>query len=113
MNFKEIGFRPFYHNVCALELNDKLRKRLKNCPEIDKSTHAVVYGYIDPDKGLMLEVLGAGKQAPKYFYFKDPYEGRRITISIGDVADVPFEWFEKLEPRFYKKYAPGIEKLKQ
>ena len=113
MTFKETGFRPFYHHVCALELNDKLTKRLKNCPEIEKSSHAVVYGYIDPDKGLMLEVLGAGKQAPKYFYFKDPYEGRRITISIGDVAEVPFVWFEKLEPRFYKKYAPRIDKLKQ
>ena len=113
MNFKETGFRPFYHHVCALELNDKLSKKLKNCPEIDKASHAVVYGYIDPDKGLMLEVLGAGKQAPKYFYFKEPYEGRRITISISEVADVPFVWFEKLEPRFYKKYAPRIEKLKK
>ena len=113
MNFKETGFRPFYHHVCALELNDKLAKRLKNCPEIEKSSHAVVYGYIDPEKGLMLEVLGAGKQAPKYFYFKDPYEGRRISISIGDVADVPFLYFEKLEPRFYQKYVPRIEKLKQ
>ena len=89
------------------------KEALNNCPEIEKSSHAVVYGYIDPEKGLMLEVLGAGKQAPKYFYFKDPYEGRRITISISDVADVPFVWFEKLEPRFYKKYVPRIEKLKQ
>ena len=113
MTFREIGFRPFYHHVCALELNEKLKKKLKNCPDIGKSSHAVVYGYIDPDKGLMLEVLGAGKQAPKYFYFKDPYEGRRITINISDVADVPFLWFEKLEPRFYKKYAPRIEKLKR
>ena len=68
MNFKETGFRPFYHHVCALELNDKLSRKLKNCPEIEKASHAVVYGYIDPDKGMMLEVLGAGKQAPKYFY---------------------------------------------
>lgn len=113
MTFKETGFRPFYHQICALELNDKLAKRLKNCPDIEKASHAVVYGYIDPVKGLVLDVLGAGKQAPKYFYFKDPYEGRRITISIEDVADVPFSWFEKLEPRFYKKYAPRIEKLKK
>ena len=113
MNFNETGFRPFYHHVCALELNDKLRKKIKNCPDVDKSSHAVVYGYIDPDKGLMLEILGGGKQAPKYFYFKDPYEGRRITLSISEVADLPFLWFEKLEPRFYKQYAPRIEKLKQ
>lgn len=113
MNFNETGFRPFYHHICAMELTDKLRKRLKNCPDIEKATHAVVYGYIDPEKGLMLEVLGAGKQAPKNFYFKDPYEGRRISIRIEDVSDVPFLWFEKTEPRFNKKYAPRIEKLKQ
>ena len=113
MNFNETGFRPFYHHVCALELDDKLRKKIKNCPDADKSSHAVVYGYIDPEKGLMLEILGGGKQAPKYFYFKDPYEGRRITLSISEVADLPFLWFEKLEPRFYKQYAPRIEKLKQ
>ncbi len=112
MTFKETGFRPFYHHVCALELNDMLRERLKECPQIEKASHAVVYGYIDPDKGLMLEVLGAGKQAPKYFYFKDPYEGPGISISIGEVADVSFAWFKKLEPRFEKMYAPRIEKLK-
>lgn len=113
MTFKETGFRAFYHQICALELNDKLRKRIKNCPEIDKASHVVVYGYIDPEKGLMLEVLCAGKQAPKYFYFKEPYEGRRISISISDVTEVPFLWFEKIEPRFQKKFDPRIEKLKQ
>lgn len=113
MTFKETGFRAFYHQICALELDEKLRKRLKNCPEIDKASHVAVYGYIDPEKGLMLEVLGAGKQAPKYFYFKEPYEGRRISIKISEVADVPFLWFEKIEPRFQKKFAPRIEKLKQ
>ena len=111
MNFKETGFRPFYHHVCALELNDKLRELLKDCPEIDKSSHAVVYGYIDPENGLTLEVLGAGKQAPKYFYFKEPYENTRVFIRISEVAEVPFLWFEKLEPRFYKQYAPKIEEL--
>ena len=87
MNFKETGFRPFYHHVCALELNDKLRELLKDCPEIDKSSHAVVYGYIDPENGLTLEVLGAGKQAPKYFYFKEPYENTRVFIRISEVAE--------------------------
>lgn len=113
MNFNETGFRPFYHHVCALELNEELRGRLQECPQIGKASHAVVYGFIDREKGLMLEVLGAGKQATKYFYFRDPYEGPRITIRIGEVADVPFVWFEKLEPRFEKLYVPAIKRLKQ
>ena len=98
MIFKETGFRPLYRQICALELNDDLRKRLKNCPDIDKASHAIVYGYIDPKNGFMLEVLGAGKQAPKHFHFRDTYKGRRISINISDVADVPFMKFERLEP---------------
>lgn len=113
MTFKETGFRAFYHQICALELNDKLREIIKDCPDAAKSSHAVVYGYIDSQKGLMLEVLGGGKQAPKYFYFKDPYEDGRITIQAAAVDDVDFVYFEKLEPRFRKKYEAKIELLKQ
>ena len=112
MIFRETGFRPFYHYVCALELNDHLRETFKNCPDVAKASHGVVYGYIDQQGELMLEVLGVGKQAPKYFYFKEPYEGARISIRSSEVTDVPFVWFENLEPRFYKKFVPRIDLLK-
>ncbi len=111
--FNETGFRAFYHTICALELNDKLRNKLKNCPGIEKASHGIFYGYIDTEKGLMLEVLGTGKETPKSFYFREPYEGRRITIHIGEVEDLPFLCFKKLEPRFQKQFAPRIEKLKK
>ncbi len=111
MIFKDTGFRPIYHFVCAFELNDKLRNLIKDCPEANKASHAVVYGYIDSKKGLMLEILGAGKQAPKYFYFKEPYEGKKISIPASDVKDVEFIYFPKLEPRFRKKYESHIAKL--
>ena len=113
MIIKEVGFRPLYHYVCAFELNDKLKEIIKDCPDAAKASHAVMYGYIDPEEGLMLEILGAGKQAPKYFYFKDPYEGERITIKASDVDDVEFMFFPNLEPRFQKKFAPRIEELKK
>lgn len=113
MIFKEAGFRPLYHYVCAFELNDKLRNLVKDCPDAAKASHAVVYGYIDEKKGLMLELLGVGKQAPKYFYFKDPYEGRKIAFPASDVQDVEFMYFPELEPRFRKKYEPHIAKLKK
>lgn len=111
MILKDAGFRPLYHYVCAFELNDKLRDLIKDCPDANKASHAVVYGYIDSKKGLMLEILGAGKQAPKYFYFKEPYEGRKISIEASTVQDVEFMYFPELEPRFRKKYEPRISKL--
>ena len=113
MKIKDVGFRPVYHYVCAFELNEKLKELIKDCPEVDKASHMVAYGYIDHEKGLMLEVLGAGKQAPKYFYFKEPYSGKRITLHASEVDEVEFMFFPKLENRFYKKYIPRIEELKQ
>ncbi len=113
MTIKEAGFRPLYHLVCAFELNDKLKEIIKDCPDAEKASHAVVYGYIDSTEGLMLEILGAGKQAPKYFYFKDPYVGDRITIKASEIDDVEFMYFPDLEPRFQKKFAPRIEELKK
>lgn len=113
MLLKEYGFRPVYHNVCIFKLNDKLRDLIKACPDADKSSHAVCYGYIDAKKGLMLEVLCGGKQAPKYFYFKDVYEGERITIPATDLKNVEFDVFSNLEPRFRKKLNSRIEPLKK
>ena len=113
MIIKEVGFRPLYHFVCAFELNDVLREVVRECPEIDKASHMVTYGYIDPKEGMMLEVLGVGKQAPKYFYFKEPYQGKRITLHASEVEDIDFMYFPELENRFYKKYVPRIEELKQ
>ena len=112
MLLKETGFRPLYHNICAFALNDSLRNLVKNCPEADKASHAVFYGYIDPKKGLLLELLGVGKQA-KYFYFREPYEGRKVTVPASSLQDVEFICFNQLEPRFRKKYEPRISKLKK
>lgn len=113
MIFKEEGFRPLYHYVCAFELNDALREIVKDCPDANKASHMITYGYIDPAEGLMLEVLGVGKQAPKYFYFREPYQGNRISLHVSEVESVEFCFFPDLEPRFYKKYLPRIEELKQ
>src|SRR3712207_1407292 len=110
MIFKEAGFRPIYHYVCAFEMNAMLRELTKECPDAAKASHAVFYGYMDPKKGIMLELLGVGKQAPKYFYFKEPYEGRKVSIPASDVEDVEFMYFPDLEPRFRKKYEPKIDR---
>ena len=113
MLLKDSGFRSVYRKICTFELNDQLRERIQACPDVDKATHVVCYGYIDPKKGLMLEVLCAGKQTSKYFHFKDTYEGERITLPASDLKDVEFDDFENLAPRFLKKLAPRIEPLKK
>ena len=49
MTIKEVGFRPVYRFVSAFKINDMLKKLVKDCPEAEKSSHAVFYGYIDND----------------------------------------------------------------
>ena len=113
MLLKDSGFRSVYRNYCAFELNDQLREKIQACPDVDKATHVVCYGYIDPKKGLMLEVLCAGKETPKSLYFKDMYEGDRITIPVSDFKNSDFFVLEGLAPRMVKKFAPRIEPLKK
>ncbi len=113
MNFNETGFRSFYHHLCALELNEKLSKKLKNCPGIEEASHAVVYGFINPEKGLMLELMGCGRQEAEGFSFHDIYEGRRITIGISDVAGIPFQSFEEQEPDILGQFSPRLAKLRK
>ena len=113
MLYKEIGFRAVYHQICAFKFNDQLRELTKDCPEAGDSTHAVVYGYIDTKKGLMLEVLGTGKMGRKYFYFKAPWTGRRITVPMSELAELDFASYPDLDPQMYKRYLPRIEALKK
>ena len=61
---------------------------IRDCAGADKASHAVFYGYIDPEEGLMLELLCAGKQAPKYFYFRDTYQGPRVSIHASELEDI-------------------------
>ncbi len=113
MLYNEIGFRAIYHQICACKFNEQLRELTKDCPEAGDSTHAVVYGYIDPRKGLMLEILGTGKMGRKYFHFKAPWTGKRLTISISDAVNVDFNIYKDLDPQLYSKYQPKIEALKK
>ena len=113
MTIKEVGFRPIYHSITAFELNAELKKVVKDCPDADKATHAVFYGYIDPEDGLMLELLCVGKKAPKNFYFKDPYNGERVTIKASDIDELDFVYFPEIDEKFLKTYASRVDALKQ
>lgn len=114
MENENTAFRLLYHKIGAIKLSDHLRQYVLDCPEIETSTHIVVYGFVDPEDGLlMLEVLGTGKQARKYFHFKPPYEGERITLKSTEIGDVPFSWFDQIHPAVIDNYQERIDILKQ
>ena len=112
MNFKEAGFRAFYHNLVALKANDVLKPLLKGYPDAESASYVLLYGYIDPAKGLMLEVLAGAKKGTKYFHFFDPNNKKRSTIAAGKVADLDIFYFEDEDGQLHTRYAEKLEKLK-
>lgn len=113
MNYLETGFRPFYHNYCAFELNDELRKKVEICPDADTATHAVVYGYIRSRKGMTFNVLGVGRLDKDYFYFARPLYGVDLILTVPEIESVPFEWLDKLPSGIEKEYSEIVTRFKK
>ena len=103
-----VYFRDVYHKICAFEFNDKLRELTKECPDAKDSTHAVFYGYVDRQKGLMFELLGTAKPGKTRLNEKPPYLGERISIPVSKVEKVPYIPYE-LQKK--SNYAQRIEAL--
>lgn len=113
MNFKEAGFRAVYHRLVALELDDKLRAFIEDFPDAEQATHVLMYGYIDPNKGLMLEVVAGGKKGRKYFHFFDTNPDKRVNIPIKKAAKAEIYFFDDENEKLKKRYANKLQSLNQ
>ncbi|MGO5139148.1 hypothetical protein ACTQ4G_00425 [Streptococcus alactolyticus] len=59
MNYKETGFRPFYHHFCVLPITKNTKAALADFPGATKANGVLTYGYYDREAGLTLEVIAA------------------------------------------------------
>ena len=108
MKFKEVGFRAFYHQFCAVKLNSQLKEAMKDFPHADSANYALVYGYIDREAGLTLEILAAARKTKDGFGFADPATDIRSFIRIEAVADVECYYFSDEDGNLKKRYAEKI-----
>lgn len=113
MNYKETGFRPFYHNFCAVTLNQALRSQISGIEGFESAEYALTYGYMDEEKGLMLEVLAAAVMEDGGFGFADENPNVRRSISIDEVADQEFLFFPNEDGSLYDRYGEKIKLLGQ
>ena len=111
MKFKEVGFRAFYHQFCAVKLTAQLKEAIKEFPAADSANYALVYGYIDRDAGLTLEILAAAKKGKNGFGFADPATDIRSFIRIESVAEAEFYYFSDEDGSLKKRYAEKIAAL--
>ena len=80
MKYSETGFRAIYKNFCAFPLTDAFKQSMQDYPGIDKANCILVYGYIDHEAGLTLEVIAAGIEKDERFKFFEPSQETRFFI---------------------------------
>ena len=109
MTYKETGFRALYHNLCAFPIKENYKKLLEKFPGYDEANCVLVYGYIDREAGLSLEILACGKMENDKFRFFDGNDTILSKIRIGAAKDDEFFYFEDSNGSLKKRYEKKIE----
>ena len=111
MNYKETGFRAFYHHFCVLPITKQTRASLTGFPGTEDANGVLTYGYYDRTAGLTLEVLGAAHVKGESALFDDSSKDTRSYIRIGAVAEDDFLFFADEDGKLAERYADKIEML--
>ncbi len=111
MTFNETGFRPFYHNFTAIPLKDSLKPLLQDFPGAESANGILTYGYIDPERGLTLEVLAAAKLTEKGVSYAAGNDEIRAFIRIREVADDEFFFLADKDGKLADRFAGKLEQL--
>ena len=112
MKYIETGFRAIYKKFCAFPLEDRFREAMKDYPNIDNANCMLVYGYIDKEAGLTLEVLAGGYQDGDDFELFEPCKETRFFIRIGAVENEDFAYLGKGDDGLMERYSEILERLK-
>ena len=111
MTYKENGFRSIYKKFALFQMNDVFKKMLEDFPNADEANCVIVYGYIDHQAGMTLEVLSGGKQTEHELELFDGCEDRRAFVRIGSVETAEFQILEDDE-WLYKRYSSKMKMIK-
>lgn len=111
MNYKDVGFRAFYHQFCVLPITKQTKAALAGFPGVEDANGVLTYGYYDRTAGLTLEVLGAAHVTGESARFEDTLKDTRSFIRIGAVAEDNFLFFADEDGELAERYADKIEML--
>lgn len=111
MNYKNAGFRAFYHHFIAIPMKEMLKTSVKDFSGADKANCILTYGYIDQQCGLTMEILAVGEESKNGFRFYDGNDTIRSFIRIGAVVEDEFSFFDDEDGTLAKRYADKLEML--
>ena len=114
MKISEAGFRAVYNQFTVFDLQGPF-KVLKDdySPEGDYNC-ALVWGYNDESKGLMLEVMAFGiEREDSMYFFDDPDISRRDTVAAETAEDIQFKILDDSEKQLMNRYEEKVKNLKE
>ncbi|MDD5792118.1 MAG: SseB family protein [Erysipelotrichaceae bacterium] len=113
MNYKETGFRAFYHHFCSFPLTEKTAKCIEGFPRAEEANAYLTYGYIDSEAGLTLEVVAAARVSDDGIEYFEPSNEIRSIIRIETVAEDPFRFEPDEDGELEKRYADKVSITKE
>ena len=111
MNYKDAGFRAFYHNFCVIPITENTQHSLEGFPGADDANGILTYGYIDREAGLTLEVIAAAHVEGESARFEEPSKEIRSFIRVGAAMDDEFLYFDDEDGKLAERYSERIEML--
>ena len=112
MKYAETGFRALYHNFAVFPLMPVTGKALAGFEGAETAEGVLVYGYIDHEAGLTLEVLAPAGRDKEYWRFTDGNDEIRSFIRMEAVAEEEFTLINNEDGRLSARYAKKLEMLK-
>lgn len=112
MNYKELGFRPFYKNFSILLKNDNIMDIVADL-EVDEVFDGVlVYGYVDHEAGFTFEILSLALQGDEGgFKFYDLPNDITYKIRADAVKDCECLFSEDVFEKYMELFKDKISSL--
>ncbi|MBQ7262253.1 MAG: hypothetical protein IJR14_00900 [Synergistaceae bacterium] len=109
--YRETGFRALYEEFAIFPLKEELRFSIEGFPGADEADCILVYGYIDHEVGLTLEVLAAGRRKRSGASFFEGSDTIRSFIRIDVVMEDEFHHIEDEDGMLRQRYANKLDGL--
>lgn len=112
MKYVETGFRPLYKNFCYFPLTDTIRGVINGFPGYETATGVLVYGYIDRECGMTLDVIACARDmGDGKVSFAKPSDTTRSILRIGSLKDAEYSFIAYGDDELANKYKDRIEMI--
>lgn len=112
MQYKETGFRAFYHHFTVINMNDELRIITQGLPGADEATGVLAYGYADSQGKMMIAILCCAKVDGTNVNFSPNALRDHVAIKAERIENCDALFLGEDDERLSENFAPKLEDIK-